>query len=303
MSLYLAEHKSTVSDITPGGDYWTRVVALDLQVGHYIDGMRDVGYECVGVLYDVLRVPRHRPAQVDEDSPEKYGRRVLEAISQDFASYYQRARIVRLSADVTELRYDTWQTASDLRETRRMNVWPRNPDACVTYGRTCEYLPVCAGEASLDDPLKFRMSTVAHEELDQANKMQGRIVLSQSAIRCFRACKRRYFYQYERQVRPLRMAEPLRRGKNLHGALNVWWGSNGDLEKALASLDKSDPFVHARESAMICGYHAHWGKPPGKVVAVEQEFVTDLFNPETGAKSRTFLLAGRVDAVTELQEG
>ena len=37
-------------------------------------------------------------------------------------------------------------------------------DACVRFGRTCAYFPVCSGEASLDDPALYQKSPL-HPEL------------------------------------------------------------------------------------------------------------------------------------------
>jgi hypothetical protein len=48
---------------------------------------------------------------------------------------------------------------------------------------------------------------------------------------------------------------------------------------------------------MIRGYHARWSGDALEVVAIEREFVAPLVNPTTGAASRTFCLAGKLDAI------
>lgn len=50
-------------------------------------------------------------------------------------------------------------------------------------------------------------------------------------------------------------------------------------------------------SAMLRGYAARYPSEDFEVQAVEQEFLTDIRNPETGAESRTFRLAGKVDGL------
>lgn len=52
---------------------------------------------------------------------------------------------------------------------------------------------------------------------------------------------------------------------------------------------------------MIIGYVARWGAPRG-IVSVEQQFEIDLINPETGAASRTFRMAGKFDAIAACEE-
>jgi hypothetical protein len=165
---------------------------------------------------------------------------------------------------------------------------------------------VCCGEASIDDPVLFRRQEKKHTELDAANSVTadgevlGLELVTQSSLRCFRACHRKYQYRYEMQMRPLAPeAEPLRQGKSIHKALEIWLTSGGDLERSLTFLDKEDPYKYAKEAAMIIGYHARWPAPTG-VIAVEKEWSMDLVNPETGSASRTFRLGGRVDAVVEV---
>ena len=47
----------------------------------------------------------------------------------------------------------------------------------------------------------------------------------------------------------------------------------------------------------MTGYHTRWIDDAHEALAIEAEFETDLTNPETGAKSRTFALAGKLDGV------
>jgi hypothetical protein len=125
-------------------------------------------------------------------------------------------------------------------------------------------------------------------------------LLTQSSLRTYRACPRRYFHRYETRTRPLApKAETLRLGTSVHRALETWWISHGDVESAVSKLDIDDPFLHAKESAMVRGYHARWEGEPIGLIAAEKEWEMPLVNPETGAASRTFVLAGKCDAIVE----
>lgn len=90
------------------------------------------------------------------ETPEEYGARCLEAIAEDPAKFYSRGMVVRLEADEREAAQDVWNTASLMRDARRLKIYPRNPDSCLSWGRECNYLSVCAGMMDLNDPLFFR---------------------------------------------------------------------------------------------------------------------------------------------------
>jgi len=315
-AVYVWEIKTTSEDLSLGGIYWRRLT-IDTQVSTYWSAAQALGFECRGILYDALRKPAHRPSQAKSETPEAYGCRVLEAIAEDPERYFRRGVIVRLENELDEARIDTWQTAVAIRDARRLNVWPRHTDSCVQWSRVCDYFAVCCGEQSIDDPVLFERRAKKHVELDAAlsemtfwhlngtseTVSDTRELLTQSSLRTYRSCPRKYFYRYELQMRPLKSeAEPLRQGKSVHAALEAWSKSGGDLELALTCLDKEDPYAYAKEAAMVTGYHARWEKPTG-VIAVEKEWQMELVNPETGAASRTFRLAGRIDKLVEVGSG
>jgi hypothetical protein len=303
--VYVKEIKTTAEECGYASVYFKRL-SIDLQISVYMQAARSLGYDCRGVLYDILRKPAHRPSQAKLETPEAYGRRVLDAIIEQPDKYYVRGVIVRLENELDEARADVWQTATAIRDARRLKVFPRNADSCVQWSRVCDYFAVCCGEQSIDDPVLFRKNEKKHVELDQdavrvfPGLSDTLELLTQSSLRTYRSCPRKYYYRYEMQMRPLKAdAEPLRHGKSVHAALESWSKSGGDLELALTCLDKEDPYKYAKEAAMVTGYHARWEKPTG-VIAVEKEWQMELINPETGAASRTFRLGGRMDGVVEV---
>jgi hypothetical protein len=330
MRTLLVERKTSGESIEPGSPYWTRLL-LDAQISLYIEGARALGIEAEGVLYDVLARPKLRPLlatpvdarkyrkkdgalyenQRDRDeTPEEYGQRVLDSIVAAPDSHYQRRIIVRLERERLEAQADVWQTAGAIRDARRLRVWPRNPDSCMQWSRKCDYFDVCTGISAVDDPLLFERIERQHEELDSDKPLdkQALVLLTQSSLRCYRACPRRYFYRYEERIRSLaKQDDKLRRGTSLHRALEIWSKSGGDLDAAVAQLDQVHPktkepmpYSFALERAMMVGYAARWGKPTG-VVHVEKEFRLALTNPETGASSRTFELGGKIDKIVEVE--
>lgn len=299
MTLYVVEHKTSSEDISLGSTYWKRLT-LDPQISLYIEGARHLGYDVKGVLYDVLRKPAHRLSKGETDSD--FEKRVINAIAEDNTKYYQQGVVVRLASDRNEAACDVWNSATALRDSKRLNVWPRNPDACIQWSRTCDYFPVCTGESDIEDSFRYRIESSAHTELDVSDEEKSEDnheaplqLLTQSSLRTFRSCQRKYHYRYEKKARPIVDSEALSVGKRIHEALEIWWSTSGDITAALNVL--SD----AKERAMMVGYHARWSKPP-KVIAVEKEFRMPLINPKTGAASKTFELAGKIDAICEVED-
>jgi hypothetical protein len=226
-----------------------------------------------------------------DESPEAYRDRCLAAISEDPSRYFARGIVVRLEADEREAAADVWQTAGLMRDARRLQIYPRNPDSCLEWGRECDYLGVCSGMADINDPMLFKHEADANSELVGAGDL-----LTQSGMRCYRKCPRRYQLRYVLRQRPLKKADTLSTGTSIHEALDVYRRTGGDLDAARAALVTEDVYVRAKEEAMLIGYAARWGKPVG-IVAVEQQFEISLINPETGGVSRTWRLGGKVDAI------
>jgi hypothetical protein len=63
MGRSFVEHKTTSEDIGLGSVYWS-VLKLNTQVSTYYAGLKQLGHECNGCLYDVVRKPGIRPSQV-----------------------------------------------------------------------------------------------------------------------------------------------------------------------------------------------------------------------------------------------
>lgn len=333
--VFLWETKTTSEDITPGSTFWMRTV-LDPQLSLYIPALRTMGYDPIGAVYDVLRKPGQEPSsiplkdddgfkivldnatgerlrtkdgkkwresavegstlQVRPETPDEYGRRCLEAIMEDPDRYYGRDKVVRLEADEREAAFDVWNTGTQMREARRLKMYPRNPDSCMGWSLACDYLRVCAGQADIMDPVLFK-NEEPHVELKLENDESGTNLLTQSAMRCYRSCPRKFFYRYELRQRPLVKAGPLATGGSVHEALDIF-RRTADLPAARAALTTEDPYVRAKEDAMLVGYAARWPTPKG-VIAVEKQFRIPLLNPSTGAASKTFQLGGKVDAIVE----
>lgn len=154
---WLVEHKTTSDVIIGWGDYWRRL-NLDSQTSNYLN----YG-EFEGVLYDVVRKPGLRPSRVDETEAFRTGKPVvdafLERVSAEVVSapdeYFQFREIRKTPADLADAQADLYDYARNLRDSHRMNRFPRNTDACRGLYGTCPYIEVCSGTARLDDDALF----------------------------------------------------------------------------------------------------------------------------------------------------
>lgn len=184
---WLMEHKTSSEDLSPGSSYHRRL-RMDTQVSVYFDGAALLGHDVVGCIYDVLAKHRTRPAKATpedkrkftkegklyagqravDETPEEYQARLLEVVAEKPEEFYVRVEVPRLDTELADARRDLWQQAQRLREDERLGRSPRNPDACMAYGRECSFLDVCSGMASLDDTTRFQRLTMVHPELAEA---------------------------------------------------------------------------------------------------------------------------------------
>jgi hypothetical protein len=113
-----------------------------------------------GKLYENMR--EH------DETPEEYRMRLREDIAARPERYFARGEVVRLEADERDHAYDTWQVTRMMREAELAAYAPKNPDACTQFG-PCPYLPVCEGQASIDDDALYRTAETPHEELQETS--------------------------------------------------------------------------------------------------------------------------------------
>jgi hypothetical protein len=61
--VFIVEHKTSSDDIAAGSQYW-QLLQLDTQVSTYYAGVRSMGYDVAGCIYDVIGKPGQRPKSV-----------------------------------------------------------------------------------------------------------------------------------------------------------------------------------------------------------------------------------------------
>ncbi len=81
---------------------------------------------------------------------------------------------------------------------------------------------------------------------------------------------------------------PMSNSKPLDAALEV-------ILPHLSSKVEGQPVIAAKCIGLMAGYNAKWLDAPFKIESVERVLTSDLYNPETNRKSRTFTVAGKLD--------
>ncbi len=165
------EYKNVGEDIAPGGEYWLRTRA-DGQINQYVLGARAIGHDVATVLYDVTRKPTIRLRQ--SETPEQFGQRLLNDISERPDYYFQRREVPRLEDDLAQFQAELWQQAQQLLEIRRRADRLADP-ACAYFrnvGRmtcgSCEFTDFCLSGIRVDlanPPAGFEVLSDPHPEL------------------------------------------------------------------------------------------------------------------------------------------
>ncbi len=133
-------------------------------------------------------------------------------------------------------------------------------------------------------------------------------LLTNSRIKTYRSCQRKHKLRYVDGYRAVRSNENQRFGSLIHAGLEAFfkaYRSPERLDLALAALAiEPDAFERAKAEALLVGYDARWGDEQYEVLSVEQQFETSLVNPHTGAESKTWREAGKLDVMLrDLRDG
>lgn len=118
--------------------------------------------------------------------------------------------------------------------------------------------------------------------------------LTNSIRNKFNGCHRAYKYAYVDLIRPVQTSEALNFGTAMHKLLEAYW--NGE-EPSFNVVD--DPYVQTTLKVLFEAYRVKYSDSDieqFEFLGSEKEFNIPLMNPETGGVSKTWTLAGKIDA-------
>lgn len=134
--------------------------------------------------------------------------------------------------------------------------------------------------------------------------------ITYSALSTFRNCRKMYWWRYVRQLAPKYRDPVLWLGALWHEITELYDHDSPltaieDHLKAKLPARHTDPeqrkFWHLLR-AMFAAYTHKYSGDDAKVIATEKKFVHPIINPATGAASRSFVMAGKVDAIIERKD-
>ena len=135
-----------------------------------------------------------------------------------------------------------------------------------------------------------------------------RFITTYSMWNAFRNCRKACEWRYVRELVPIRREQSLSFGSLIHECLEMWHRDGcknavlDHIDRALINRtsDESQKAEWQLARAMMNGYIGLYRAEDFKIVALEQKFDGSIVNPATGALSRTFALAGKVDGIVRM---
>lgn len=129
-------------------------------------------------------------------------------------------------------------------------------------------------------------------------------ILTYSRIKLRKNCPCAEHFRYDKELTLRNKKQPLLLGSAVHKGLET-----DSIDEALACFNEILPLDQEEQNkldiakatckAMLAGYFKKYGYWDKNTVR-EYEFRLPILNPDTGAKSRSYELAGKVDAITKI---
>ena len=123
--------------------------------------------------------------------------------------------------------------------------------------------------------------------------------LTNSMRNKFASCHRAYQFSYVEMMRPLMPSEALTFGTAMHKLLEAYWSGK---QPDFVAASTGDAYKDNTLMALFDGYVERWGGSDYlkfERIAAEVGFEAPLMNPETQGVSKTWTLAGKIDAIAK----
>lgn len=148
--------------------------------------------------------------------------------------------------------------------------------------------------------------------------IEGLDVLTHSRMACWKTCPRKHQFHYLMGLRKERESDALRFGSSVHIGLDLLaqGASIQDVVTAIRERYDSPPtwantdtlrhdlqLECTKVCSMLVGYDWRWKSDDAEIIATEQVFVLPIHNPDTGAKTTTYQISGKIDKIVRLADG
>ncbi len=143
-----------------------------------------------------------------------------------------------------------WDVSKRILDCRLRGTWLYNENACYTWNRPCEFLPLCTVEAEGRD-VNWVMQDYEKHDRHEELKSDDRDILTYSSSSTMALCEKRYFWRYECALRQVR--------ESYSGSL--WMGSA--VHPALEAFASGGVKAARRAIAQFIGAHPVLGDEAG----------------------------------------
>ena len=139
-------------------------------------------------------------------------------------------------------------------------------------------------------------------------------LLTSTRLATLRRCPKQHYYRYELGLSRKRTADALRIGSAFHQGRELY-NSGVDPAEAIEQVAQNyaqapgwiNPTAWQVEEdtlrQLLTGHFWRYQNDDLEILEVERQFEIPLKNPHNGATSRSFVLAGKIDAIVRLADG
>lgn len=137
---------------------------------------------------------------------------------------------------------------------------------------------------------------------------ETRLVTNQRFWGHFRDCRKKAYWRFVERLEPVDLAWNLRFHRLIVRSLGLWH-KDANLREVLEHIDSQcgARATNAEEqrawhlaSAMMTGYSRLYGEGELDVISIDERFRSDIVNPATGAKSRSFAIDSHVNGLARI---
>lgn len=142
--------------------------------------------------------------------------------------------------------------------------------------------------------------------------LQGTSLVTNSSMSCFKSCRQKYYWSYEKGWRPDIEKAPLRIGSIVHKGLDLL-GKNVEIDRVLDVIetmyaekitDDNEYKLDIECATVLClveGYHKVWANSQIQIIESETSFDLHIINPNGNAMT-SFRQAGKRDRICKLPD-
>ena len=224
----------TVSDPA----YFVQKATIGFQAECYALALQHEGVKVDCIEYRLIKKPTISFCGKDNGDPELYFERCVEWLlttSGALTTHHVHINPARLDAARAWL----WEVSKRILECRAADRWLCNENACKTWQRSCEYLPLCMAEAQGADVewmigARYEDAPIRYgAELQPKWNMEP---LSYSSATTLCLCEKRYYWRHQRRIQPAQdeHSDALYVGSAAHVGLDTLL-ADGDKDTACGS--------------------------------------------------------------------